>query len=145
MNQWNAAPMPWYSNKRPSSHAPPNFPPTLPLCIPLCITSSHPVALSSPTCSFPRRPLRPNQPIKQGPRQHEATQPLQQPSSPKLRAPSKEHPHVCLAAAALHNRRPHAECIYEGAGEQGEEEIEQEPMIRLQAKDAGSDSEQRGG
>jgi hypothetical protein len=35
--------------------------------------------------------LSPDEPIEQRPRQDKATQALQQPTSPELRAPAKEH------------------------------------------------------
>ena len=77
---------------------------------------------------------RPNQSIKQRPRQHEAAQALHQAARPQLPAAAEVRLRATLSAA-------YTERIYEAAGQQREGDVEDEAWVRFEAQDTGAHTE----
>jgi hypothetical protein len=82
-------------------------------------------------CPIRRRRLCPDQSVKQCPGQHEPTQPLEQSSCPQLDAAPKIPLHAGFSRIMgfLNKPRPNSECIYEGRGDQGEDQVEDESEV----------------
>lgn len=88
---------------------------------------------------------RPHQPVKKGPGEDEPGQAVRQAAGPEL----------VLAAevpARVERRLPRgqgggrdAEGVEEHRGQEGEDEVEDEARVGLEAEDAGGDAEERGG
>lgn len=88
--------------------------------------------------------LCPHQPIKQGPRQDEPRQPAAQPARPQLPGAAKVAARVPEGLARGDGRGGDADGVEEGGGQEGEDDVEEEAVVGLEAQDAGGDAEEGG-
>lgn len=108
----------------------------------LSINSSHPRHLIAMPHSPPSRS---HQSIKQSPRQHKPSKPAQQPTRPQLPRPAEEQGCVEQRLLLLLGGGGDAHDVEEEGSQEGEERVEEEAVVGLEAEDAGCDAEEGGG
>lgn len=88
--------------------------------------------------------LCPHQTIEQRPRQNEPSQSTAQPTRPQLQGPAKVPARVEQGFPRGHGLGGDADGIEEDGGQQGEDDVEEEAVVGLEAKNAGCDAEEGG-
>lgn len=92
-----------------------------------------------PHCSCP------HQPVKQSPRKDKSRQPVHQPARPELEGTPEVPARVERGLARSEGRGRHAHEVEEYRREEGEDQVEEESAVRLEAEDARAYAEQGGG
>lgn len=99
---------------------------------------------SSPASISPGFLLCPHQTIEQSPRQNEPSQPPAQPTRPQLPGSAKVPARIKQGFPRGHGLGGHADGVEEDGGQQGEDDVEKEAVVGLEAEDAGGDAEEGG-
>ena len=87
----------------------------------------------------------PDQAIEQCPRQNEASQASKQAARPEIKGATEVSARVERALARCQRCRCDAERVEEAGNDDGEDDVEEEAAVRLEAQDAGGDAEEGGG